>query len=92
MQKEFHLAKNYSMHKPSSKIEISKQKLTKHFKQFSERVLQLPPELTNPENFDYLKGSPVAFKPTPWIRLNEASKTFKNNKLFGTETIFHQRV
>ena len=44
VEKEFQLAKTFSMHKSSSKIDISKEKLTKHFKQhFSERLLELPP-------------------------------------------------
>jgi hypothetical protein len=48
------------MHKkPPSKIEISKEKLTKHFeKHFSERELELPPELIHPENFEYLRDTP----------------------------------
>ena len=50
VEKEFQLAKNYRMHKSSSsKIHIYKKKLTKHFeKRFSERELELPPELVNP--------------------------------------------
>ena len=51
VEKEFSLAKNYAMHKkPPSKIEISKEKLTMHFeKHFSERELELPPELIHPK-------------------------------------------
>ena len=47
-KEEFYYVKNFAMHKkPSSKIEISKEKLTKHFeKHFSERNLELPPELS----------------------------------------------
>ena len=60
MEKEFHHAISYSMHKPSSKIDISKEKLTKHFQnRSSERVLELPPELANPNNYEYLKDTPI---------------------------------
>jgi len=90
VEKEFQLAKNYSMHKSSSKIDISKEKLTKHFKQhFSERVLELPPELATPENFDYLKDSPIAVnqEPPTLEEIKEASKSFKNNKSSGTDNV-----
>ena len=90
VEKEFHLAKNYSMHKSSSKIDISKEKLTKHFKEhFSERVLELPPELATPENFDYLKDSLIAVnqEPPTLEEIKEASKSFKNNKSFGTDNV-----
>ena len=91
VEKEFHLAKNYAMHKkPSSKLEISKEKLTNHFeKHFSERELELPPELVNPENFEYLKDTPFIVNeepPTP-DEIEKAVKTFKNNKSWGTDGI-----
>ena len=73
------------MHKPSPKIDISKEKLTKHFeKHFSERVLELPPELANPNNFEYLKDSPIEVNEEV---IQEASKTFKNNKYFDTDNV-----
>ena len=90
VEKEFQLVKNYVMHKSSSKIDISKEKLTKHFKQhFSERVLELPPELPSPENFDYLKDSPIAVNQEhPTLEeIKEALKSFKNNKSFGTDNV-----
>ena len=90
VEKEFQLAKNYRMHKPSSKIHISKEKLTKHFeKHFSERELELPPELVNPSNFEYLKDSPVVVNEDPPTleEIKEACKTFKNNKSFGTDNV-----
>ena len=79
------------MHKkPSSKLEISKEKLTNHFeKHFSERELELPPELVNPENFEYLKDTPITVNeepPTP-DEIEKAVKTFKNNKSWGTDDI-----
>ena len=91
VEKEFYLAKNYAMHKkPSSKLEISKEKLTNHFeKHFSERELELPPELVNPENFEYLKDTPIIVNqepPTP-DENEKAVKTFKNNKSWGTDGI-----
>ena len=78
------------MHKPSSKIHISKEKLTKHFeKHFSERKLELPPELVNPTNFEYLKDSPIVVKEDPpsLEEIKDACKTFKNNKSFGTDNV-----
>ena len=42
--------------KPSSKITISKEKLTKHYiKHFTERVFEMPSELKYPECFAHLK-------------------------------------
>ena len=68
VEKEFQLAKNFRMHKSSSKIHISKEKLTKHFeKHFSERDLELPPDLVNPSNFEYLKDSPVVVNEDPLL-------------------------
>ena len=90
VEKEIQLAKSFAMHKSSSKIKISKEKLTKHFKQhFAERVLELPPELANPENFEYLKDTPIEVNQEPHImdEIQEASKTFKNNKYFGTDNV-----
>jgi len=90
VEKEFQLAKNYGMHKPSAKIHISKEKLSKHFeKHFSMRELELPPELVSPENFEYLKDSrPVVNEEPPTLEeIKEACKTFKNNKSFGTDNV-----
>ena len=90
VEKEFQLAKNFRMHKSSSKIHISKEKLTKHFeKHFSERELELPPELLNPSDFEYLKDTPVVVNEDPPTleEIKEACKTFKNNKSFGTDKV-----
>ena len=55
-EKEFALAKKRSMISTSSRINISKEKLTEHFKaHFAERPLPIPPEVENPETFQYLK-------------------------------------
>ena len=79
------------MHKkPPSKIENSKEKLTKHFeKHFSERELELPPELIHPENFEYLRDTPFIIneEPPTMKEIEEAVKTFKNNKSLGTDSI-----
>ena len=78
------------MHKSSSKIDISKEKLTTHFeKLFSERLLELPPELANPHNFEYQKDSPVVVneEPPTLEEIKEACKTFKNNKSSGTDKV-----
>ena len=41
VEKEFQLTKTFSMHKSSSKIDISKEKLTKHIKHFSETTTRI---------------------------------------------------
>ena len=91
VEKEFYYVKNFAMHKkPSSKIEISKEKLTKHFENhFSERNLELPPELVHPENFQYLKDTPFTIneEPPTMKEIEDAVKTFKNNKSLGTDSI-----
>ena len=90
VEKEFQLAKNHAMHKPSSKIDISREKLTKHFKEhFSERVLEMPPEIEHPERFEYLKDIviPVNEDPPDINEIREATKTFKNNKSSGTDNV-----
>ena len=91
VEKEFYYVKNFAMHKkPSSKIEISKEKLTKHFENhFSERNLELPPELVHPENFQYLKDTSFTIneEPPTMKEIEDAVKTFKNNKSLGTDSI-----
>ena len=89
VEKEFALAKSHAMHKPNSKISISKEKLTKHFKNhFSNRPLEMPPEVEHPESFDYLKDTPVEVNEAPpdCKEIEEAVKTLKNGKL-GTDKI-----
>ena len=72
-------------------IYISKEKLTKHFKRhFSERLLELPPELANPDHFEYVKDSPIEVNedPPPSLdEIKEASKTFKNNITLSTDNV-----
>ena len=90
VERELQLAKSFRMHKSSSKIDISKEKFTKLFeKHFSERVLELPPDLANPDNFEYLKDSPVVVneEPPTLEEIKEACKTFKNNKSSGTDKV-----
>ena len=75
------------MRKPRYKIDISKDKLTKHFKQhFSERVLGIPAELEHPESFEYLKDIHIEVNEDPpdFDEIQDAAKTFKNNKYSGT--------
>ena len=80
VEKEFQLAKNFGMHKPSSKIDIPKEKLTKHFeKHFSERELELPPELQNPQKIEYLKDSHVVVNEDP-LRLRKSKRLVKRSK------------
>ena len=73
VEKELQLVKNFRMHKSSLKIHISNEKLTKYFeKHFSERELELPSELVNPSNFEYLKDSPVVVnEDPPYTRRNQ---------------------
>ena len=78
------------MHKPSSKIDIAKDKLTKPFKKhFSDRVLELPPEIEHPKSFEYLKDVPINVNEEPpnIDEIRETTKTFKNNKSFGTDNL-----
>ena len=58
--------KNFNLLKITLCINHLLKSIFKDFKQnFSERVLQLPPELASPENFDYLKDSPIAVNQEP---------------------------
>ena len=87
MEKEFQLAKTFSMHKSSSKIDISKEKLTKHFKQnFSGRLLELPPELANPDHFEYLKDSPIEVNEDP-PSLDEIKEASKHSKIINRSVL-----
>ena len=90
VEKEFQLVKSHPMHKPNTKITISREKLTKHFKEhFLEKHLDIPPEVQHPEHFEYLKDLPVEVnEDSPeYDEIEEVVKTFKNNKL-GTEKIY----
>ena len=65
-------------------------KITQHFKQhFSERQLELPLELKHPESFEYLKDTPIKVNEDPpnIDEIQETTKTFKNNKSFGTDNV-----
>ena len=89
VEKEFQLAKT-AIHKPSSKIDIAKDKLTKHLKEhFSDRVLKLPPEIEHPESFEYLKDIPIKVNEEPpnIDEIRERTKTFKNNKSSVTDNL-----
>ena len=95
VEKEFQLAKTHAMHKPSAKINISKEKLTKHFKQhFAERVLEMPPELEHPESFEYLKDIQIEVneEPPEVDEIAGTAKTFKNNKSSGTDNVHSEGV
>ena len=77
------------MHKSNTKLSISKEKLTKHFKNhFSNKQLDMPPEVEYPNNFDYLKDIPVEVNEAPpdCNEIEEVVKTLKNGKL-GTDKI-----
>ena len=88
VEMEFRLAKQFSMHKKSTKNRIPNEKLTEHFKNhFAARTIPLPTELENPENFPFLKDSPIVIDESPPTadEINDACKTFKNNKSSGTD-------
>ena len=53
------------MHKSSTKISITKEKLTKHFKEHFSYKQLMPPKIENPNNFDYLKDLPVEVNEAP---------------------------
>ena len=78
------------MHSTTSKITISKEKLTKHFKQhFSEKVIDIPPELKDPNSYMYLLDTQVEVNEDPpnLDEIAEVVKTFKNNKSAGTDNL-----
>ena len=78
------------MHKPSTKLSITKEKLTNRFKEhFSNKQLDMPPEVEYPNNFDYLKDLPVEVNEAPpdCNEIEEVVKTLKNGKL-GTDKIY----
>ena len=90
VEKEFQLAKTRSMHSTTSKITISKEKLTKHFKEhFSEKVIDIPPELEDPNSYNYLLDTQVEVNEDPpnLDEIAEVVKTFKNNKSAGTDNL-----
>ncbi|WP_411023024.1 hypothetical protein, partial [Salmonella sp. s51228] len=74
----------------TSEITISKEKLTKHFKEhFSEKVIDVPPELEHPDSYKYLLDTPVEIDEDPpgLDEIAEVVKTFKNNKSAGTDNL-----
>ena len=90
IEKEFQLAKSYSMHKTRSTIAISKEKLTNHFKtHFAGKDIPTPPEIENPNEYAYLKDLFVEVEEAPpnETEIAEAIKTMKNNKSAGTDKI-----
>ena len=90
VEKEFQLAKTYQMFNKSSKIAISKEKLTKHFeKHFADRPLPLPPELEDPSSISYLKDINIEIDESPptEAEISLALESFKNNKSFGTDKV-----
>ena len=90
VEKEFALAKKYSAIKTSSKLAISNEKLKEHFeKHFEARDLPLPPELSKPEKFPYLKDTHVEVRQDvpDESEIQTARKTFKNGKSSGTDKL-----
>ena len=78
------------MFNKSTRITISKEKLTEHFENhFAKRTLPLPPELEHPSLFPYLKDTAVQIDESPPTEseISTALGSFKNNKSFGTDKI-----
>ena len=88
VQKEFALAKKYSVLKKGTTQTISKDKLMKHFSEhFAERKIPTPPEIENIENYPYLKDVQYDINEDPpsTEEVGNCLKTFKNNKSWGTD-------
>ena len=78
------------MHKSSSKLVISKEKLTKHFeKHFQGKDISTPPEIANPNEYPYLKdiNCEIDERPPNEEEIRDAIKTMKNNKSSGTDQL-----
>ena len=63
VEKEFSMAKKFTMLKTGSKLAISNDKLKTHFEQhFAARNLPTPPELERPEDFPHLSDEIIEVK------------------------------
>ena len=90
VEKEFRLAKNFSMHHQLSNISIPKPKLAKHFEQhFAARPLPLPSELENFMDFPHLNDHilPIDESAPTEQELKSVIAKMKNNKSSGTDKI-----
>ena len=90
IEKEFALARKFSVLKTSTRSTISNEKLKKHFEaHFSLREIDLPPEIANPEDYTFLAEEPVVINqqiPSP-EEVKNVLNTFKNNKSAGTDNL-----
>ena len=87
-QKEFALAKKYTMLKKGTTNSISNDKLMKHFAaHFTEREIPTPPEIENLDNFPHLKEDhyPIEEDPPSKEEVKKCLKSFKNNRNWGTD-------
>ena len=90
VEKEFRLAKKFSMHRQSSNISIPKPKLAKHFEQhFAARPLSLPPELENSMDYPHLNDHILDIDESAPKddELESVISKMKNNKSSGTDKI-----
>ena len=88
VQKEFAMAKKYTILKKGTTKAISDEKLMKHFAtHFSERELPTPPEIENPDNYPHFKDTHYAINEDPPSaqEVQKCLKSFKNNRNWGTD-------
>ena len=90
VDKEFAMAKKYSVLKTGEKTVISKAKLKNHFEShFAAQDLEMPEELKFPERFPHLRDKKISInedKPTD-EEVEEVLSTFKNNRSAGTDKV-----
>ena len=78
------------MHKKASKITVSKEALATHFgAHFGATALEMPVEIEHPERFPELHDEKFEINENPpsLTEVEEAARTFKNNKSSGTDKI-----
>ena len=88
VEKEFSLAKNYTILKSGSKKCISNEKLKQHFEShFSARNIPLPPELEKPEEYSFLAEERIPInEDVPTVKeIQDAVHTFKNGRNWGSD-------
>ena len=90
VQKEFALARKYSILKKGNTQAISNDKLMKHFSaHFAERELPTPPEIENPDEYPYLKDTlyTISEDPPSSGEVKQGLKSFKNNRSWGNDNL-----
>ena len=90
VEKEFSLAKKFTVLKGGSKKCISNEKLKQHFENhFSARNIALPPELESPEKYSFLAEEKIPVnEEVPSIQeARDAVSTFKDGKNWGSDKL-----